>query len=49
MTETVRVSYLPAAMHPLQDTSFNPAPAFSEQLAIHTDSFDIFAYCGVNI
>ena len=38
MTETVRVSYLPAAMHPLQDTSFNPAPAFSEQLAVHTDS-----------
>ena len=28
-TETISVSYLPAAMHPLRDASFNPAPALT--------------------
>ncbi|MDE0004144.1 MAG: SwmB domain-containing protein, partial [Rhodospirillaceae bacterium] len=27
--ETVSVSYLPAPMHPLQDDSYNPAPALT--------------------
>ena len=34
-SENVSVSYLPAAMHPLQDTSFNPAPALGAQPVRH--------------
>ncbi|MDE0365660.1 MAG: leucine-rich repeat domain-containing protein, partial [Gammaproteobacteria bacterium] len=30
-SESVSVSYLPAAMHPLQDRSYNPAPALTGQ------------------
>ena len=30
-SENVSFSYLPAAMHPLQDTSYNPAPALTVQ------------------
>ena len=34
-TEQVTASYLPAAMHPLQDGSFNPAPALTGQVVEH--------------
>ena len=30
-SENLTLSYLPGAMHPLRDTSFNPVPAFSGQ------------------
>ena len=33
--EQVSASYLPAAMHPLQDGSFNPAPALTGQVVEH--------------
>ncbi len=34
--ENVSVSYLPAAMHPLRDTSLNPVPAFTARPIAHT-------------
>ena len=34
-SERVSVSYLPAPMHPLQDTSYNPAPALTDQAVRH--------------
>ena len=36
--EPVYVSYLPAPMHPLQDASYNPAPAFTGQPVRHARS-----------
>ena len=33
--ERVSVSYLPAPMHPLQDTSYNPAPALTDHPVRH--------------
>ena len=33
--ENVSVSYLPAAMHPLQDTSYNPVPAMTGEPVRH--------------
>ena len=38
--EPATVSYLPAAMHPLQDASYNPAPAFVGQPARHARRAD---------
>ena len=34
-SETLSVSYLPAPMHPLQDASYNPAPALGSQPVRH--------------
>ena len=34
-SENVSVNYLPAPMHPLQDTSFNPAPTLIGQPVVH--------------
>ena len=36
--ESVSVSYLPAAMHPLQDASYNPAPTVSGQPVRHAQT-----------
>ena len=34
-SENVSVSYLPASMHPLQDTSYNPAPTLTDEPVSH--------------
>ena len=39
-SENASVSYLPVAMHPLQDTSFNPAPALTDRPVRHTRRAD---------
>ena len=39
-SENLSVSYLPAAMHPLQDTSYNPAPAMTGQPVRHARPAD---------
>ena len=38
--EDVSVSYLPAAMHPLQDASYNPASALTDQPVRHVRAVD---------
>ncbi|MCY3624116.1 MAG: SwmB domain-containing protein, partial [Gammaproteobacteria bacterium] len=38
--ENVSVSYLPAAMHPLQDASYNPASALTDQPVRHVRAVD---------
>ena len=37
LTERVSMSYLPAPMHPLRDTSFNKAPALTDHGVTHLD------------
>ena len=39
-SENVSVSYLPGAMHPLQDSSYNPAPALTDRPVRHTRRAD---------
>ena len=38
--ERLSVSYLPAPMHPLQDTSYNPAPALIGHPVVHVPSME---------
>ena len=38
--ERVSVSYLPAPMHPLQDTSYNPAPALTGHPVLHVPAME---------
>ena len=39
-SENVSVGYLPAAMHPLQDASYNPAPALTDQTVRHAQPWE---------
>ncbi|MCY3811055.1 MAG: fibronectin type III domain-containing protein, partial [Gammaproteobacteria bacterium] len=40
-SEPVTVSYLPAPMHPLQDTSYNPVPTLTGRPVRHTERADV--------
>ena len=45
-SESVSVRYLPAPMHPLQDRSYNPAPALTGHLVLHAERADQDGFAG---